>query len=414
MTPSIALSPPVPRPAAAPRAPAPSGDGFGAAFEDAGRDAGRAAAAPGKTLPPASPDAAPEPAPPAEQPEASPDHAATPRAVVSLRGTADKRPVLIARTGEAPLLPDSEAGADAPPDPDAATDPQQPAAAIVPPVPLPPMSITVPPPVAAGIPQQPPMARIAVGSGAPFPAANAGVGSSPGMAAPLPPAQTPTPPAASQTAPQATPEPLVSITPAAAQVATQVAAVSGAPSPFDTATLLTRRGPGTVRGAKLIVGDEAAAPAALLAGSLTTGAALAPGAAAPAPPIDLTRPTWPTAMIDRIEHLRDTAEAVSARIRVVPDALGAIDVSVRTDGQVTHVHLAAEQAQTRAMLAEASPRLAEIAEQRGLKLGRADIDPGGGTGGGDRQQPPAEHRPPPRPAARVPRAQTHPDDHRVA
>jgi flagellar hook-length control protein FliK len=144
----------------------------------------------------------------------------------------------------------------------------------------------------------------------------------------------------------------------------------------------------------------------------------APPASAPPAPAPLAMPvpapdgaqgTMPDArhdhaaqgMIDHIDQLRDAANAVDTRIRIVPDALGAIDVAVRKEGDTVHVHLAAEQAATRTMLNEAAPRLTEMAEQRGLKLGQTMVD--AGTTGRDqpRQQPPAPASPAPRAPAPV-------------
>lgn len=96
--------------------------------------------------------------------------------------------------------------------------------------------------------------------------------------------------------------------------------------------------------------------------------------------LDMTDRRWPHAMIDRIEALRDaasaSADAADTSIRLVPASLGVIDVSVRRDGDTVHVHFNAEQAATRALLTEAQPRLAELAEARGLKLGQASVGAG--------------------------------------
>ncbi len=99
--------------------------------------------------------------------------------------------------------------------------------------------------------------------------------------------------------------------------------------------------------------------------------------------LDLTQPQWPHQMIQRIETLRDAADAADTRIRLIPDALGAIDVAVKRDGDTLHVQFTAEQAQTRQLLADAQPRLAEAAEARGLKLGQTSVD--AGTTGGNGQ-----------------------------
>ncbi|TCQ05763.1 flagellar hook-length control protein FliK [Sphingomonas sp. PP-CC-3A-396] len=103
-------------------------------------------------------------------------------------------------------------------------------------------------------------------------------------------------------------------------------------------------------------------------------------------PLDMRQERWPHAMIERIEILRDAADATDTRIRLVPDALGAINVSMRKDGDTVHVHFNAEQAATRTLLADAQPRLAELAEARGLKLGQDAL--GDGNAGSSRQRAP--------------------------
>ena len=103
-------------------------------------------------------------------------------------------------------------------------------------------------------------------------------------------------------------------------------------------------------------------------------------------PLDMRQERWPHAMIQRIEILRDAADATDTRIRLVPDALGAIDVSMRKDGDTVHVHFNADQAATRTLLADAQPRLAELAEARGLKLGQGALGDGN-TGSGQQRAP---------------------------
>lgn len=107
--------------------------------------------------------------------------------------------------------------------------------------------------------------------------------------------------------------------------------------------------------------------------------------------LDMRQERWPHAMIERIDMLRDAANATDTRIRLIPDALGAIDVSMRKDGDTVHVHFNAEQAATRTLLADAQPRLAELAEARGLKLGQAMLGDGntGSNAGSSQQRAPA-------------------------
>ncbi|MBM3928617.1 MAG: flagellar hook-length control protein FliK, partial [Sphingomonadales bacterium] len=100
--------------------------------------------------------------------------------------------------------------------------------------------------------------------------------------------------------------------------------------------------------------------------------------------LDMARGEWMTSMIDRIETLRDESGAIGeTRLKLAPDALGAVDISVRRDeaGQY-QVRIAADTAQARTLLAEAAPRLADMAEARGLKLSHAGVDSGTGANPG--------------------------------
>lgn len=145
--------------------------------------------------------------------------------------------------------------------------------------------------------------------------------------------------------------------------------------------------------------DEADAVATTPLAAAGQPVASLPVAAPQGAPLDLTDHRWPHAMVERIEALRDAAgaaaDAADTSIRLVPDSLGTIDVSVRTDGESVHVHFAAEQATTRTLLTEAQGRLAELAEARGLKLGQASV--GAGTDQGS-QRPPAQQPRGPAPA----------------
>lgn len=141
-------------------------------------------------------------------------------------------------------------------------------------------------------------------------------------------------------------------------------------------------------------------------GALVSLDSLAPAVSAPErvtaapstqPALDMSDARWPQTMIARIEHLRDAVDAADTRIRLLPDALGAIDVDVRRDGDRLDVRFSAEQPQTRALLQEAQPRLAEAAEARGLRLGQASVDAGASNGNQQRQPTPEPRRAPPPP-----------------
>jgi flagellar hook-length control protein FliK len=82
---------------------------------------------------------------------------------------------------------------------------------------------------------------------------------------------------------------------------------------------------------------------------------MAPATEPALPTLDLADRGWPQAMAERIERLQDAAEATSTRIRLLPDALGAIDVAVKREGELVHVLFTAAEAQTRQLLADAQP-----------------------------------------------------------
>lgn len=130
------------------------------------------------------------------------------------------------------------------------------------------------------------------------------------------------------------------------------------------------------------------------------------------PPLDLSRDGWTGKMIDRIATLRDAAEATDTRIRLAPENLGNVDVSIRRDGDRLHVHFAAENPATRQMLAEAAPRLAELADARGVKLGQTSVDAGSG-GQRDQSNQPQSNQPARPASANAGQSQSDRDD-RVA
>ncbi|QQV77018.1 flagellar hook-length control protein FliK [Sphingomonas aliaeris] len=114
--------------------------------------------------------------------------------------------------------------------------------------------------------------------------------------------------------------------------------------------------------------------------------------------LDLKQDAGLQGMIDHIEMLRDGADANDTRIRLVPDALGAVDVSVRKDGDRVHVHFAAENRASAQLLSDAQPRLADLAEARGVKLGQTSVDTGTDPNRGQTRQQRAEPAQPIRPA----------------
>jgi len=117
-----------------------------------------------------------------------------------------------------------------------------------------------------------------------------------------------------------------------------------------------------------------AAPAEMLAA--VTPAAVRPASPAPDVPLDMTAARWTEDMVSRIERMLDRADASDGRVRLRPDALGNVDLTVRSEAGQVHVHFRAEVAETRQLLRDAAPRLADAAEARGLQLGDASVSGG--------------------------------------
>lgn len=137
--------------------------------------------------------------------------------------------------------------------------------------------------------------------------------------------------------------------------------------------------------------DPLSAAAQVTLGEAARPALVAASAESQQAPLDLRRHEWMGAMLDRIEAMRDAAGTRETSIRLAPDALGSLDVSIRQEGDRVHVHFTAETAAARAALTDAQPRLAELAEARGLRLGQTSVGTGSDAGaagqGGQRQQP---------------------------
>jgi flagellar hook-length control protein FliK len=96
-------------------------------------------------------------------------------------------------------------------------------------------------------------------------------------------------------------------------------------------------------------------------------------------PLDLRNDQGLQHMIDRIETLRDDANANDTRIRLVPDALGGVDVAVKRAGDALHVSFTTDTEHARALIAEAQPRLVELAEARGVRIADASVQTGTGN-----------------------------------
>jgi flagellar hook-length control protein FliK len=82
------------------------------------------------------------------------------------------------------------------------------------------------------------------------------------------------------------------------------------------------------------------------------------------------------AMIERIGDIAQSDARREAQIKLLPSALGALEVKIVQRDEQMHVTLTSDNAQARQLLSDAAPRLQELAEARGLRFAQADI--GGG------------------------------------
>ncbi|QIG78725.1 flagellar hook-length control protein FliK [Stakelama tenebrarum] len=97
--------------------------------------------------------------------------------------------------------------------------------------------------------------------------------------------------------------------------------------------------------------------------------------------LDTRRDQWIEDMIDHIDVLRDANGTRTARLRLTPDALGRLDISVQRQGDSLHVRIDAHEHAARTMIADAAPRLAELAEARGMRLSHGFSDAAAGQSG---------------------------------
>jgi flagellar hook-length control protein FliK len=109
--------------------------------------------------------------------------------------------------------------------------------------------------------------------------------------------------------------------------------------------------------------------------------------------LDMGRQDWPQKMIDHIEALRDGANANDTSIRLKPEALGRVDIALRThtDGAIS-VRFTAEQPNTRTLIADATPQLSAAAEARGIRLAGTSVDLAGSGMNNERQRAQVERR----------------------
>ncbi|WP_342250269.1 flagellar hook-length control protein FliK [Sphingomonas sp. OTU376] len=142
------------------------------------------------------------------------------------------------------------------------------------------------------------------------------------------------------------------------------------------------------QGSATVAGDPQSALSTLAApttGTQTTFAVAAAGQAQDAP-LDTQHQEWTAKMLDRIEALRDAAPVRETKISLMPEGLGKVDIAIRQDDAGLHVQFSTDTQSARQLIADAQPKLAEIAQERGIRIGSTSVDTnaagsnGGGTG----------------------------------
>lgn len=145
--------------------------------------------------------------------------------------------------------------------------------------------------------------------------------------------------------------------------------------------------------------------------------------------LDMGHQAWTSKMIDKIETLQGAGPARETRLSLMPEALGKVDIAIRQDdsGNI-HVQFNTDTQSARQLIADAQPKLAEIAQERGIRLGSTSVESNaagtnGGTGAGTGSQmnqgqrqdaAPNRHQPSAPPSARRKAQTSTHDDERVA
>ncbi|NYT41750.1 flagellar hook-length control protein FliK [Sphingomonas sp. R-74633] len=109
--------------------------------------------------------------------------------------------------------------------------------------------------------------------------------------------------------------------------------------------------------------------------------------------LDTRDQQWTAKMIDKIETLQGGGPVRETRLSLMPEGLGKVDISIRQDDAGSlHVQFNTDTQAARQVIADAQPKLAEIAQERGIRLGSTSVESNasgtnGGTGAGSNTNP---------------------------
>lgn len=100
--------------------------------------------------------------------------------------------------------------------------------------------------------------------------------------------------------------------------------------------------------------------------------------------LDTRDQQWTAKMIDRIEALQGASPVRETKLSLMPEGLGKVDIAIRQDDAGSlHVEFSTDTQAARQLIADAQPKLAEIAQERGIRLGSTSVESNAsGTNGG--------------------------------
>ncbi|MEP9359043.1 flagellar hook-length control protein FliK [Sphingomonas sp. KR3-1] len=148
--------------------------------------------------------------------------------------------------------------------------------------------------------------------------------------------------------------------------------------------------------------------------------------------LDTRHQEWTSQMIDKIEALRDAAPLRETKISLMPEGLGKLDIAIRQDDAGMHVAFSTDTQAARQLISDAQPKLAEIAQERGIRIVSSSVESnatgnngGSGTGSSGASNPqmhqgqrqdaaPNRHQPSAPPSARRGAETSTNEDERVA
>jgi flagellar hook-length control protein FliK len=100
--------------------------------------------------------------------------------------------------------------------------------------------------------------------------------------------------------------------------------------------------------------------------------------------LDTRDQQWTAKMIDKIAALQDGGPVRETKLSLMPEGLGKVDIAIRQDDSGSlHVQFNTDTQSARQLIADAQPKLAEIAQERGIRLGSTSVESNAtGTGAG--------------------------------